>query len=210
MSNHTPGPWRFDKDAGHPPCRFINADRFDDIAILRGGHDWEVQDANAKLIAAAPEVLLGEEEITQRHITDASSYGSERSGGVPLVGAVAVDAAPPADSLKSAKVEPTAPFEANGEVIDAEFVTVDERMGVPLDGPSTDLQKKTIVELMKSLHHAGMTDITAKIKAKLAKHSLATVSELTVIEADQLIEALQTKELLVWIETSMLQGHAKK
>ena len=55
----TPGPWKHNKDKGHPPCRFINSGEMDEIAMLRGHREWPLQDANADLIVASRNALPG-------------------------------------------------------------------------------------------------------------------------------------------------------
>lgn len=55
-AQHTPGPWGFSKYAGRDYGIFPD-DSGGELALVRGDHDNEQQLANARLIAAAPELL---------------------------------------------------------------------------------------------------------------------------------------------------------
>ena len=56
-SRHTPGPWVINEYPGSIPARTISGQEFDEIASIRGRFDWPEQAANARLIAAAPDLL---------------------------------------------------------------------------------------------------------------------------------------------------------
>ena len=74
MSKYTPGPWRTDPDLGHEqvlgPDGIIVAD-CSIFAMVKNGSTPERNRANARLIAAAPELL----ELLEQHVT---STGHDR------------------------------------------------------------------------------------------------------------------------------------
>ena len=69
MSNHTPGPWSNDYGVE------IRAGEFRPICGMRFPFDSEQNQANARLIAAAPELLEALEKIAQINPYDTSSMG---------------------------------------------------------------------------------------------------------------------------------------
>lgn len=56
-NDHTPGPWSVKQYESGKFLREINGPEFDQIAYFRGPINWPVQEANARLMAAAPEML---------------------------------------------------------------------------------------------------------------------------------------------------------
>lgn len=67
MSKHTPGPWQFYRLRGDDGIGYIRPDPEDGIEIAHHGdmdRSPEENDANAKLIAAAPDLL----SIVQRFV----------------------------------------------------------------------------------------------------------------------------------------------
>lgn len=64
MTKHTPGPWAFDDDRVITSPHTHN-DLDDDVCEVYGGNDdiAEVRRANARLIAAAPELLEALKEL---------------------------------------------------------------------------------------------------------------------------------------------------
>jgi hypothetical protein len=70
MNAHTPGPWRIDRRGSHNPL--IETDGLTVAEVLDDCHpDAEQQEANARLIAAAPELLAA----CQAAIDAAVEYG---------------------------------------------------------------------------------------------------------------------------------------
>ncbi len=51
---HTPAPW---KVTDGYECKIIDADGIDRVCTVNGSNDGNIQAANARLIAAAPELL---------------------------------------------------------------------------------------------------------------------------------------------------------
>lgn len=74
MSKHTPGPWRIKKQKNGRDFEVIGADGFfifeTDVAMF----DGEMEEANARLIAAAPDMLEALEAAARvmSHIRDAA------------------------------------------------------------------------------------------------------------------------------------------
>lgn len=68
MSNtkHTPGPWSIFRDGDNLIIETIPLNRFSAIAEITGGRGLEEDEANARLIAAAPELLEALEQILTR------------------------------------------------------------------------------------------------------------------------------------------------
>lgn len=70
QAKHTPGPWKgyrdpHDVEAGaHNPDIYVSADNWGDIATIGGG-PLETREANARLIAAAPDLLAAAEYCVQ-------------------------------------------------------------------------------------------------------------------------------------------------
>ena len=68
MANHPPGPWYFYADPnpneGHNPCIHVATDEGDICDI--GGGPLEVRTCNARLIAAAPELLRELQQFVDR------------------------------------------------------------------------------------------------------------------------------------------------
>lgn len=67
-----------------------------------------------------------------------------------------------------------------------------------VDGPTTDVQYKTILSLLESLKKEGV-DAINPVKAKLAAYGLKGIMSLTYAESDDLILKLQNKEIETWI-----------
>lgn len=88
-------------------------------------------------------------------------------------------------------------------------LAADPRITIRLDDPATELQKQQIIAVMGQLAQDGMTDIGAKVKAKLATHHIDGILGLTVAEADQLHEALKAKQIEQWTSTALLGRKAK-
>lgn len=88
MSKHTPGPWRVSAAPLTPDVstRWIevySVDPCDDVASVTGGNLKTAQ-ANARLIAAAPDLLAALEEILRIH--------SQAGGSIPGIGRAAREA----------------------------------------------------------------------------------------------------------------------
>lgn len=77
----------------------------------------------------------------------------------------------------------------------------------PLTGPALEAQTTRIKELMAEIAAAGESDISAKVKSKLASHGLAKLADLSIAEADLMINALATRNAKLWFDAS-LAGHA--
>lgn len=87
MSKHTPGPWKYWSDNGYGDTRFYIAQEdgapytsgYSDVATLIAetvsGEKKAVQEANARLIAAAPEMLEALEGIADHY--DMDGYGEK-------------------------------------------------------------------------------------------------------------------------------------
>lgn len=81
MAGYTPGPWKYDPGAG---CKRIKGGKsgahrqaqYNDVAYTVGCYREEVDEANARLIAAAPELLEALEAL-------ADSYFQMFPGSIP-------------------------------------------------------------------------------------------------------------------------------
>ncbi len=62
-SAHTPGPWRVDESCGNESVRAKNGRLVADCCIVGGGASVAKNIANARLIAAAPDLLFALEMI---------------------------------------------------------------------------------------------------------------------------------------------------
>lgn len=75
---HTPGPWETCQGRRkHREARFITAG-FDRYVGKVYGHDDQPVEANARLIAAAPDLLAACEAALQALLTMPSSYGQDQ------------------------------------------------------------------------------------------------------------------------------------
>lgn len=83
MSETTPGPWAWANPEEAPTHRELIQEGYgigDADSILYHGADWPIQEANARLIAAAPDLLTALEEAaellrqTARHDAEGSFY----------------------------------------------------------------------------------------------------------------------------------------
>lgn len=71
MSKHTPGPWAYTKSVnfGHESFNIHQEDGapytpyMSDVGTTELGEDMEIQEANARLIAAAPDLLAALENL---------------------------------------------------------------------------------------------------------------------------------------------------
>lgn len=68
MSQHTPGPWKFDADAPPPNCSgVIDTDQGELCWLCPWSDMPDTLQANARLIASAPEMLAALKEWTEAH-----------------------------------------------------------------------------------------------------------------------------------------------
>lgn len=77
----------------------------------------------------------------------------------------------------------------------------------PVTGPALEAQTTRIKELMAEVAAAGESDIADRVKKKLASHGLARLADLSIAEADLMIQSLATRNVKLWFEAS-LTGHA--
>ena len=88
--NHTPGPWRFEKELDSHQyiktpfyIRTVPHDDFGDYLIAIGGLQTEETMHNARLIAAAPEMLAALElAIDKLEVLAATSFSPECVGAI--------------------------------------------------------------------------------------------------------------------------------
>ena len=90
MSKHTPGPWAYTKSVnfGHESFNIHQADGagytpyMSDVGTTELGEDMEIQEANARLIAAAPQMLEALDELVdlkdRRHMLAIERYQQAR------------------------------------------------------------------------------------------------------------------------------------
>jgi hypothetical protein len=64
-ADHTPGPWHASK-GGHDRLIYAESETAFDLAIVRGGGNDAETDANARLIAAAPDLRLACQRAARR------------------------------------------------------------------------------------------------------------------------------------------------
>lgn len=83
-ARHTPGPWGLDSNPRHV-VRYESANegRIVDIAIALGSFDSDEADANAHLIAAAPELLVACRLLLHRLVELDTELGDEMSADTP-------------------------------------------------------------------------------------------------------------------------------
>lgn len=79
--SHTPGPWRV-----------INAAPRADhtTSYLLSGHEWDNAQANARLIAAAPDLLAALDSILS--VSDHDGYGARTDAQIPMLRAALAQA----------------------------------------------------------------------------------------------------------------------
>jgi hypothetical protein len=67
LNIHTPAPWESSLYSSGEHGIYASHGKGNDIALVRAGHDTEINKANAQLIAAAPELLIALQRIVALH-----------------------------------------------------------------------------------------------------------------------------------------------
>jgi hypothetical protein len=115
--------------------------------------------------------------------------------------AVVAPVKPPATPVEK-PVETVAVTEEPVKLIASEEGSSQEK----IDSPMTELQREEIMSLMAECYAAGQTDIKEKVRKKLVDSGLTKLADMTQSEAVLLITALSTKNVSLWIDSS-LAGH---
>lgn len=109
-----------------------------------------------------------------------------------------------AESKVVAPVETVAPVEAKQEVAPSKLESeIDGEVSSPTNSPCLPTQVDEIKSLMAEIKNAGDTEIANKIKAKLKKHDMERLSQLSITEADLLIKALGVKNVQLWLDVAL-------
>lgn len=74
---------------------------------------------------------------------------------------------------------------------------------VDINTPCTDQQIEAIKSAMAEAAQTGVPDITKRIKTKLLANGMNKIAELTIAEADGLLQAIQTKSIEKFFENSL-------
>lgn len=81
-----------------------------------------------------------------------------------------------------------------------------ESTSIRVDEPCTSDQQKRIRDLIAELKNDGVPDIAKRVKAKLVKHGLNKLEDLTIAEADHIAKLLGQKKVEAWAEFALV-GH---
>ncbi len=127
----------------------------------------------------------------------------------PAPGSAAYNALPMAQQADADQAAHHTATAAPAQPTEPAPLAVDPRSQINLDDPAQEHQKAAIIAEMQSLAQQGMTDIGAKVKAKLAVHHIEGILGLTVKEADLLLDALKTKQIDLWVASAIF-GHKSK
>ena len=96
-TTHTPGPWHLHGHDNARDCREVILSQWGEVCRVPHGNDFAIQQANAKLIAAAPE-LLAALQACSAQLLSLHSRGIDRSNATNAC----IDAARDAQAKASA------------------------------------------------------------------------------------------------------------
>ena len=84
-----------------------------------------------------------------------------------------------------------------------------DAMKVHVSDPCTDLHRKKILELIAQFAQQGQPEVKESIVDRLRAAGLPNLNALTITEAEDLIHALEAKQIKTWID-SEVEGHMSR
>ena len=123
----------------------------------------------------------------------------------PTVAAQSEVQSPAAEAQQATITEP--------DVVEAEFevkpaAADNSGTSEPTDGPiSEQLVQQIKSKISEVSQQDGLSDIAARIKAKLTESGLRKLSDLSRLEGEQLFAAIQKKSLESWFSKPKIEGH---